>query len=110
MSLNPGDTITKASTSIEPYGMDWTAYLAGLIDGTGTDTIATSTWTITCTSEVSPALTITNASIVTGSLKTQMKLNGGTVGLSYTVKNSIITTAGDKDDRIIYVFIGSTDR
>lgn len=110
MSLKPGDTIPKDAASVEPYGFNWTSYLAGLIDGSGTDTIATSTWAVSCPDESSPTLTITSASIVSGSLKSQAKLNGGTEGLTYEVKNTIVTAAGDTDDRVIYVRIGSSDR
>lgn len=93
----PGDTIKKDPNSEEPYGFDWTAWLAEL-----TDTIATSTWAITGDDS---DLTDTNPSVVTGGLKTQVTLTGGTPGVRYRVTNSIVTVNGWKDDRSFWMYI-----
>lgn len=90
---------TKDPQSIEPRGFDWTPWLAEL--GTGV-TITLSTFTV---SGADAILTLSSPNIVTGSLKTQVKLNAGTVGVRYTVTNHITTSAGDEDDRSFYVLV-----
>ncbi len=60
MPRRPGDLVVKDPSSIEPQGFDWTAYLAEL--GAGV-TISVSTWAV-----VPVGLTLSNPSIVTGSL------------------------------------------
>lgn len=101
MSRKPGDLITKDPGSTEPQGFDWTDYLAEL--GTGV-TIATSAWTVSGPDSV---LSTSNASIVAGSLKTQVSLVGGTVGGVYTVTNTIVTDSNPTvtDDRSFQVLI-----
>jgi hypothetical protein len=80
-----------------PKGIDWTDYLAEIGDS---ETISSSDWAITPT-----GLTEDAASIVTGSKKTQIKLSGGTVGVKYTVTNSIVTSSGVEDDRSFFVLV-----
>jgi hypothetical protein len=82
-------------------GFDWTSYLAAL----GSDvTIAGSSWTRTGPDS---ALTVSNASIVTGALKTQVLLAGGTLGATYTVTNRITTSSSPAviDERSFDVLI-----
>ncbi len=98
MSLTPGALIVKDPQSIEPMGMDWTAWLAELGDAV---TISTSTWAVSPTG----SLTLSSPSIVTGSLKTQVKLSAGTLGLHYTVTNHIVTSDGSADDRSFFVLV-----
>lgn len=100
MSLKPGDVIAKDPDSIEPYSMDWTAWLAGLIDTAGEDTIDTSTWTV---SGADASLAFQDDSIVTGGLKTQLRLTGGTAGEDYQLTNHIITASGAEDDRSVTI-------
>ena len=71
-------------------GIDWTDYCEER-----STTITSSDW------EISPVGSLTNYadSIVTGNLKTQIKLSGGTVDSEYTVTNRITTAAGGIDDR-----------
>lgn len=92
MSRRPGDLILKDPDSIEPQGFDWTAWLAEL-----GATISSSTWSVT--PATSPALTLSSASIVTGNLRTQVKLSGGSLGVRYTVTNHIVADDGSEDDR-----------
>lgn len=87
MSRKPGDLIAKDPSSDEPQGFDWTAYLAEL--GAGV-TIVTSTWTVTGSDA---SLSTHDPSIVTGSLKTQVYLSGGTPGALYVVANKIVTNS-----------------
>lgn len=82
-----------------PRGIDWTDYLAGLPDG---ETIATSAWVVTGSDAL---LTIDDDSIVTGSLRTQVRLSGGTLGVRYTVTNHVVTSSGVVDERSFVVLI-----
>lgn len=83
--LNPVEAKDPDESKI--YTMDWTE---GLND---TATISTSTWTVTSG--------ITNAAdtIVTGSLKTTLRLTGGTAGATYTCTNRITTSDGETLER-----------
>ena len=74
-----------------PRGFDWTDWLAEI---GSTETISSSSWASTPS-----GLTLTSGSIVTGSLKTQIKIAGGTLGVEYIVTNSVITSSGYHDDR-----------
>ena len=74
-------------------GIDWTDYCEER-----STTISSSTWA------VSPSgMTVDTSTIVTGSLKTQLKLSGGTAGVQYTVTNRVTTAAGGVDDRSFFV-------
>ncbi len=99
MSRAPGCLILKDPQSVEPMGVDWTDWLAEL---SATETISVSTYAVTGADAI---LTLTSPSIVTGSLKTQVKLNAGTVGLKYTVTNHITTSGGSQDDRSFFVLV-----
>jgi hypothetical protein len=83
----PGDLVQKDPDSDEPYGFDWTAWLAEL--GAGV-VIGTSIWTIAGDDAV---LTQHGASILAGNLKTQVYVAAGTVGKRYTVSNRITTNS-----------------
>lgn len=86
MSVNPGATIFKDPASSELFTFDWSDWLVGAA------TIATSTFTITPpASEAVSILTKDNASIVSGSTSTQVRLIAGTLGKVYTLTNQIIT-------------------
>ena len=100
MLLRATTLIKKDPDSTEPYGFDWTTYLAGLSD---TETIASSVWAV---SGPDSALTTSGASIVTGSKQTQVRIAGGTVGAVYTLRNRITTSSGVIDDRSLSVKIG----
>ena len=99
MSRSAGDLIVKDPQSVEPFGFDWTAWLAEVDDA---ETIATSTYVVTGPDGV---LTTSSPSIVTGSLKTQVKILGGTAGRRYTLTNHIVTSSGCADDRSCYVLV-----
>jgi hypothetical protein len=100
MSRRTGSLIVKDPQSIEPQIMNWTDWLAELSAG---ETISVSTWAITGTDAI---LTYSAATVVTGSLKAQLKLTGGTVGVRYTVTNHIVTTPGNyQDDRSFFVLV-----
>lgn len=91
--------VKDPQSSAWPKGIDYTDYLA-LIDPA--ETITGSTWAITGNDA---ALTKSNESIVTGAKKTQLRLAGGTLGLTYTVTNHITTSSGVQDDRSFDVLI-----
>lgn len=96
MSLKPGDLIQKDPSAIVPKGFDWTAWLAELGD---TVIIATSTYAVSTVLDDAAPLTLSGALKVSGNLKTQVTLSGGTVGYRYTVTNRIVTTTGVQDER-----------
>jgi len=99
VSRKPGSLKLKDPSSVEPMGVDWTTWLAEL---SATETITLSTWSV---SGADAILTLSSPSIVTGSLKTQVKLNANTVGLTYTVTNHITTSGGSQDDRSFFVLV-----
>lgn len=95
---NTGDLVIKDPDATEwAKGIDWTTYCTER-----STTIASSTWAI---SGSDSDLTEDSSSIVTGNYKTQIKLSGGTAGVTYTVTNRITTAAGGVDDRSFYVLI-----
>ena len=100
MSLPTGSLVVKdPNASAWPKGIDWTSYLSAIDAG---ETISTSSWAVTGNDA---ALTTASDSIVTGNLKTQVKLSGGTLGTVYTVTNSIVTASGVHEDRSFFVLI-----
>lgn len=100
-TIEPDGLIRKDPDALKVYQFDWTDYLACL--GTG-ETIATSTMVITGADAI---LTQDNASIIAGSLKTQVRLLAGTPGYKYRLTNRIVTngTPAQTDDRSIDVLI-----
>ena len=86
----PIGVFPKDPDSIEPYTVDW-----GTLGWLGSDTIASSTWTVPAgITEVSASSTTTVATIL---------LSGGTSGASYSLVNEITTAAGLKDNRTIQI-------
>lgn len=71
----------KAPGETKLYTMDWSAELAS------GDTVATTAWALSSTE-------ITNVvdAIVSGSLKTSIKVSGGVEGREYYLTNTITTT------------------
>jgi hypothetical protein len=109
MSRSLNEPVFKDPDSIEPYGIDWSAWLAEL--GAGV-TISTSTYVVSSGpdgedgSTAFPfALELSGASIVTGSKKTQVTLHGGTMFGDYQVTNHIEASDGSEDDRTFEVRI-----
>lgn len=92
-------TFPKDPSSLEPFGFDWTPWLAEI---DAAETITASTWTVTGSDA---ALTVTAQSIVTGNLKTQVKVSAGTVGVRYTITNHITTSSGFVDERSFLVAV-----
>jgi hypothetical protein len=86
-------SFTKTPAESLPYGIDWSAWLAG-------DTIVTSAWAV-------PAdLTGSNQNIGLGATATSIKLAGGKVGggaagVGYQITNTITTAAGLTGERQI---------
>lgn len=75
----------KDPDAVLDYGFDWSDWLA-----TG-EVITTSTWSVTTG--------LTKDSDSSNDTATTIWVNGGTAGLSYTITNHIITSAGRADDR-----------
>ncbi len=101
MSRTPGELILKDPASIEPYGFNWTAYLADI--GVG-ETIIASTYAVT-PSVSPPDLALSGDGVLPGNLMTVVTLTGGTVGTRYRVMNHITTTTGVVDERSFYVLV-----
>lgn len=78
----------KDPDAILDYTVDWSRWL-------GTDTIATSQWTVPAgMTQVSATNTPTSATVW---------LSGGTAGQAYTVTNRITTAGGRTDERSIVI-------
>jgi hypothetical protein len=99
-TISPGDLVVKDPSAVKVYQFDWTNYLTDL----GVETIVTSSFTITGPDSV---LTKDNESVVSGSLKTQLRLSAGTAGGLYTVANLITTNASpaNTDERSFLVLV-----
>jgi hypothetical protein len=98
-TIHSGGLITKDPDSSKTYTFDWDAENLG-----ASVTITTSTWEITGSDS---DLTYDNATILSGSRKTRVRLLGGTVGVKYRVRNRILTneTPAQTKDRSFYVLI-----
>jgi TRAP-type uncharacterized transport system substrate-binding protein len=83
--MTPDVVLQQTPVEILDYTIDWTCR------GLGTDTIATSAWSVTPSglSTSSPAPSFTNTT-------TTVWLSGGTAGVYYAVTNTI-TTAGGRE-------------
>lgn len=98
--LYAGATIVKDPEAEDwPKGLDWTAYLAEI---GASETISTSVWAV---SGLDAELVASDASIVVGNRKTQLKLSGGTRGRRYVVTNTITTSSGVIDERSFTVHV-----
>lgn len=106
ITVEPGAVILKDPDASKVWVFNWTDWLAALSLGSPATTISSSSMVITGPDN---ALTADSASIVTGSLQTQLRLIGGTPGELYTVTNRITTTGSPAqiDDRSIQFFIES---
>lgn len=92
-------THLKDPSSLEPFGFDWSPWLAEI---DATETLTASAWTVTGSDAL---LTVTAESVVTGNLMTQVTLSGGTTGVRYTITNSITTSSGYADERSFFVSV-----
>lgn len=98
MSVRPGSTIQHDPAESLIYTFDWSDWLVGAA------TISTSTFTI---SGPDSALTKDNPSIVSGSTSTQVRVIGGTVGKTYTLTNTVVTSESPAQtgERSVYLAI-----
>jgi hypothetical protein len=94
----PGDLLPKDPDAELFYVMDWTDWLPE------SALIATSEWEI---DGGDGELILDNSAIVSGNLKTRVRLVGGTLGERYTVRNRIVTSESptQTDDRSFVVAI-----
>ena len=99
----PGSLIIKDPASDEPYGFDWTNWLAEFGPSV---VIQTSTITISGPDTV---LTKHDESIVVGGLKTQAYYAAGTAGKKYTVTNRVVTNSSPQvtDERSVQFLISN---
>jgi len=78
----------KDPHEVKDYEIDWLPEL-------GSDTIATSTWTV-------PAgVTKVSDTTAYSSTRTVIKLSGGTTDEDYTLLNHIVTASGDEFDQSV---------
>ena len=86
-------TFTKDPTAVLDYTIDWSAWLT-------TETISTSAW------EVPAGLSkITDDKTNTA---TTIRLDGGTLGKTYRVRNSIVTSDGRENVQSFNVYLSKT--
>ena len=81
----------KDPAALLDFGFDWTAWLVG------NDTIVASTWVATPGVEVSDETFDAHT--------TTVWLNGGTVGVTYDLRNQVTTSAGRRDERSMRVSV-----
>lgn len=101
MSITPGATVPKDPNSSEIYTWNWSDWLVGAA------IISTSTFAVDDGPD--SALTLDQDAIVTGDTSTRVRINGGTLGKKYRVRNRVITneSPAQTDDRSIWVHIVS---
>lgn len=97
MSVKPRTTLRKDPDAILVYEFDWSDWL-------GSAEIVTSTWAIEGADSV---LTKDQASVVSGNQRTRVRLTAGTLGVTYTVVNRVVTNEvpAQTDDRSVYIQI-----
>ena len=76
------------------YGFDWSEWLQNVPEGESADTIESSTWAVTGEDS-----SLTVGATGNDDTTTTVWLSGGTVGLTYVVRNRIVTADGRTDDR-----------
>jgi hypothetical protein len=82
-AIRSGGLVVKDPNSSEFYTFDWNhEHLPGGVE------VSTSTFTVTGPDAI---LTVDQFGIFQGNRKTQVRLNGGTLGKKYTVTNRITT-------------------
>lgn len=91
-----GIFIEKSDSGVLAYTLDWTDWLS-------TDTVATSSWTVSTISGDSTPLAIDSNSKTT--VTSQVVLSAGTVGNIYTVTNTITTAGGYTEERHFRVVV-----
>jgi hypothetical protein len=83
-------TFTKDPNAILDYQINWATWL-------GTDTIASSAWTV--------PTGLTQVSATASTTATTIWLSGGTAGTSYSVVNRIVTDGGRTEDRTLTIVV-----
>lgn len=104
LTIDDGELIVKDQADVSVYVFDWDV-LAALATGV---TITTSTFTITAISPAGDtALTKDQASILTGSRKTQIRVAAGTAKAKYRLDNTIVTneTPAQTKERSVFVTV-----
>lgn len=108
VEIKPLDLYEKDPNEKRVILFDWDdANLAASV------TISTSTFTITVerpTSETVSELTSDNATIVSGSRKTQVRVLGGEVGSLYRLTNHITTNESPAQEKERSVFVSVVDQ
>jgi hypothetical protein len=96
----PDLIVTKDPDAELDYGFGWTEWLADVPAGEDPDTISSSSWIVSgADSELS------DADATHDETTTTVWLSGGTVGITYTVTNRIVTAGGRTEDRSMQIRI-----
>ena len=86
--------VQKAPTEVEDLSINWVPR------GLGTDTIATSVWSVSPT-----GLGLTSTASTFTTTTTTVWLSGGTLGQAYTITNTITTSGGRTFQQEITCFV-----
>lgn len=106
LTVQDGQTIPKRAADADVYQFDWDARF--LADGV---TIATSTFAITAIEpSADTALVKNNESILTGSRKTQVRVQGGTDAALYRLDNTIVTSESPTQTKKRSIYIRIQER
>lgn len=88
-------TLWKDPQETVIFTADWTSRMAT------SETLSSSSWT------VATGITKVTDAVVTGNLKTSIKLSGGTAGSTYACTNTVVTSTGQTLERTGYVAVRS---
>jgi hypothetical protein len=102
VTITPGTTVTQHRNELIVRQFDWTDWLQELAAAAE---ISTSTFAFT---GADAALVIDQASLVTGNLKTQFRVSGGTPGVTYKVINTIVTNETPAQTGVEYFYVKIT--
>ena len=100
MTIKPFSAVQQDPTEAIIRQFDWTDWLREI---STTAEVATSTFTVSDADDA--ALTVDQDSIVTGGLKTQFRVNGGTPGQTYKVTNTIVTNESPAQTGVRYFWV-----
>jgi len=89
----------KDANAVLDYEINWSTWL-------GTDTIATSTWTLTGESGITIGNGANGAPAPTNTtIKATVWLIGGVAGIGHLVTNRIVTAGGRTDERSLKIIV-----
>ena len=104
LTIRPGQTVEKDPSAIKVYEFDWTNWLAASPLGSSAQISGSPVFTIGGADAV---LTKDQESVVSGNLKTRVRLSAGTLGVTYMVSCKVSTneSPAQTDERSFFVRI-----